>query len=902
MSFYKFLFTIVIVALLSTCAEKPTEVKSTGEVQGRVLDIKTGAGIENATVTIPTISDKLTDISGFYQFKDIEEGTYSLVAEKTGYVSEIKQIVIEVNETKEVNFQLMKDEPALSITPPQINFGTIETIQTVSITNTGTGSLTWSASENINWLSLSPTTGSITADDTIYSTISVIRAGLPQGNYEGVITFASNAGNDTLQVQMDVVPTLVVSESSLDFGTELTALTLTVTNLGGGDLEWAAASAANWLTISPTSGSTQTEDDVITLLVDRTGLDGGDYSTAVTFTSNGGNYTVSVTMRVPLPPELSVSPTSLNFGASTSTMNLNISNNGDGVLNWSVAADQGWITASPTSGETTTETGQVAIIVDRNGLEVGDYSGSITITTNGGNATIPITLNVVPGPTLSVTPSSLDFSASQSSMTFTITNVGTQTLEWNISDDQDWISVSPTSGSTTTEQDIVTVTVDRNGLAAGDYSGSVTVTSNGGDQVVAVSMEILPPILVVSSSFLDFGENETSLQLTIDNGGDDELSWQVSSDQSWLTTFPTTGTTTSETDEITVSVNRSLLEVGNYTANLFFTSNGGNVSVPVAMEVTPVGLILSENSLDFGEETTQLSFVISNSGNGELNWSLTAIDSWITANPTSGTITTNTENITVNVSRSGLSPNTYTGSISIDSNGGNQSVSVTMIVPEGPSPTISVNPSTLDFGSSETQLSFTISNVGEETLNWSISADQSWISLWPSSGSTSTEEDEISVTVDRTGLSYGAYSGELNITSDGGDETISVNMDVPFFEDFADLNDWSNDGWTVSNSNNCSDPPCALSYTGIEGYNYINPEMSINVNVTDGQILSFWAYVYSPSGVVELFFNNVLVWSKSGYGTETSSVGISGSGNLNIKFKGSGPEYSSVYIDNLSIE
>ncbi|MBT4935285.1 hypothetical protein HON15_00775, partial [Candidatus Woesearchaeota archaeon] len=431
MRFYKFLFTIVIVALLSTCAEKPTEVKSTGEVQGRVLDIKTGAGIENATVTIPTVSDKLTDISGFYQFKDIEEGTYSFVAEKTGYVSEIKQIVIEVNETKEVNFQLMKDEPVLSITPTQINFGNTDTEQPVSITNTGTGALTWTASENLNWLSLSPTSGLVNAEDTTSTTVSVTRAGLDQGSYEGEIAFLSNGGNDTLQVQMEVVPTLVVSESSLNFGTELTALTLTVTNPGGGNLEWTVTNTANWLTVSPNSGTTQTEDDVLNILVDRTGLDGGDYSSTITFTSNGGNYTVSVVMRVPLPPELLFSPSSLDFGASTSTMNLNIINNGDGLLTWNVAADQGWLSTSPTAGETTTETDQVSIMVDRNNLEVGDYSGNITITTNGGNATIPITLNVVPGPTLSVTSTALDFNASQNTLTFSITNVGTQTLEWN---------------------------------------------------------------------------------------------------------------------------------------------------------------------------------------------------------------------------------------------------------------------------------------------------------------------------------------------------------------------------------------------------------------------------------------------------------------------------------------
>ena len=702
MSFYKFLFTIAIVALLSTCAEKPTEVKSTGEVQGRVLDIKTGAGIENATVTIPTVSDKLTDISGFYQFKDIEEGTYSFVAEKTGYVSEIKQIVIEVNETKEVNFQLMKDEPVLSITPTQINFGNTDTEQPVSITNTGTGALTWTASENLNWLSLSPTSGLVNAEDTTSTTVSVTRAGLDQGSYEGEIAFLSNGGNDTLQVQMEVVPTLVVSESSLNFGTELTALTLTVTNPGGGNLEWTVTNTANWLTVSPNSGTTQTEDDVLNILVDRTGLDGGDYSSTITFTSNGGNYTVSVVMRVPLPPELLFSPSSLDFGASTSTMNLNIINNGDGLLTWNVAADQGWLSTSPTAGETTTETDQVSIMVDRNNLEVGDYSGNITITTNGGNATIPITLNVVPGPTLSVTSTALDFNASQNTLTFSITNVGTQTLEWNISDNQDWMSVSPTSGSTTAEQDIVTVTVDRSGLAAGDYSGSVTVTSNGGDQVVAVSMEILPPILVVSSSLLDFG-------------------------------------------------------------------------------------------------------------------------------------------------------------------------------------------------STETNQTFLITNIGAGTLNWSISVDQFWISLWPSSGSTSTEEDEISVTVDRSGLSYGSYSGNLNITSDGGDATVSVNMDVPFFEDFADLDDWTNDLWTLGSS--CPDSPCAMFYQYGDG----NPDiatMYTYVNVVDGQTLSFWV---NQGGLeIELYINNNLIWTKSS-GADPS-IDLNGSGNIQIKFVASGPEYYSAYIDNLIIE
>ena len=773
------MFTIVIVALLSTCAEKPTEVKSTGEVQGRVLDIKTGAGIENATVTIPTVSDKLTDISGFYQFKDIEEGTYSFVAEKTGYVSEIKQIVIEVNETKEVNFQLMKDEPVLSVAPTQINFGNTETEQPVSITNTGTGALTWTASENLNWLSLSPTSGSVNAEDTTSTTVSVTRAGLDKGSYEGEIAFVSNGGNDTVQVQMEVVPTLVVSESSLNFGTELTSLTLTVTNPSGGILEWAAAGNASWLTVSPNSGTTQTEDDVLTILVNRTGLDGGDYSSTVTITSNGGNYTVTVTMRVPLPPELSVSPASLNFGASTSTMNLNISNNGDGVLTWNVAADQGWLSTSPTSGETTTETDPTQVTVDRTGLSAGDYSGTVTVTSDGGNEAITVSMSVPAPPLLAVNPTSLDFGASETSLSVTITNGGDQTLEWSVSDNQDWMSVSPTSGSTTAEQDIVTVTVDRNGLAAGDYSGSVTVTSNGGDQVVAVSMAVAPE-LSVSANQLDFGLTNDQLSFNITNTGQGVLSWSISDDQAWISVSPTSGSTTTETDPTQVTVDRTGLSAGDYSGTVTVTSDGGNEAITVSMSVpAPPLLAVNPTSLDFGASETSLSVTITNGGDQTLEWSVSDNQDWMSVSPTSGSTTAEQDIVTVTVDRNGLAAGDYSGSVTVTSNGGDQVVTVSM---ETLPPVLEVSTTFLDFGEIETELPFIISNEGTAPLNWSISSNQSWIAVNSSSGTTNAgNPTDVSVTVDRSDSDAGSYSGLIYVQSNGGDVTINISMIVTEF-------------------------------------------------------------------------------------------------------------------------
>lgn len=121
-----------------------------------------------------------------------------------------------------------------------------------------------------------------------------------------------------------------------------------------------------------------------------------------------------------------------------------------------------------------------------------------------------ITITVLePEPQLSITPCSLDFGSKATSFTFNVTNTGEGTLEWVVTDDQDWITVSPTSGSTTSEADVITVTVDRIGLASGSYSGTVNITSNAGNQDISISMTVmeLPPVKGVCYGPFRDGQN-----------------------------------------------------------------------------------------------------------------------------------------------------------------------------------------------------------------------------------------------------------------------------------------------------------------------------------------------------------------------------------------------------------
>ena len=104
----------------------------------------------------------------------------------------------------------------------------------------------------------------------------------------------------------------------------------------------------------------------------------------------------------------------------------------------------------------------------------------------------PFTIGVATAPVLSVSPLTLDFGTETTQMTFQISNSGTGTLTWNAGENPDapWItSVSPASG---TGSATVTVDVDRSPLAGESGSGTISVTSNGGNQDVTVLIEKQP--------------------------------------------------------------------------------------------------------------------------------------------------------------------------------------------------------------------------------------------------------------------------------------------------------------------------------------------------------------------------------------------------------------------------
>ena len=285
-----------------------------------------------------------------------------------------------------------------------------------------------------------------------------------------------------------------------------------------------------------------------------------------------------------------------------------------------------------------------------------------------------------PEPLLSVTPTSLDFGETESHKTFTITNSGGETLTWSITDSQEWITVSPISGTTTTETEQITVTLNKSALTPGSYNGTITITSNGGDAILTVATAVLAPALSVTPTSLDFGETESQKTFSIANSGGMTLTWNLTDDQEWITVSPTSGTTSTETDQLTVTVNRGGLTPGPYNGTITITSNGGDATLTVATSVPAPALSVTPISLSFGETESQKTFAVSNSGGATLTWSITNDQEWITVSPTSGTTTSESDQITVNINRGGLTPGSYSGMITVTSNGGSAFITTSMTV------------------------------------------------------------------------------------------------------------------------------------------------------------------------------------------------------------------------------
>ncbi len=608
---------------------------------------------------------------------------------------------------------------------------------TVSNLKSTQATLSWSATTlGINGVTLTPSSGNLSPGQSMAVSIFVPNTVCP-ANVD--LTF-SGPGNAQDMLWSCATPQISASPSSLPTGCVSCVVTLSLAQGTQGDANWSASSPyLAGVTFFPSQGVLLAGQPLQVMVT----LPASACPPSAAFAFQGPANTASITWTC-IPPKLTVGPTSLDFGTlqagKTAAHTVRIGNSGGRPLNWN--ADTGgtsWLTLS-NMGSTLAPGGSTTLNVTVNSanLAPGGYSATVNITSDGGKTSLVIIMTVASPPAaLKVKPTNLSFNTVQgttapSTQAFTVSNTGGQPLNWTAqTDGSSWLSID-NSGSTVAPGSAVTVHVKVNptGLAAGSYSATVHVSSNGGNAQIGVSLTVAasPPVLTVNPGSLNFNNispgNTSTQTLKVSDSGGQPLTWTAQTDgSSWLSIDNTGSTINGGTSaSIHVTVNTTSLAAGqSYSATITVNSNGGgptqiSLQLTVAAPPPPKLCNLSPGQLNFGSvasgASSTLTLTFSNCGGQPLMWTASGGDpacpqGWLCLdnNPSSsGNLNPGQRasiQVTVNTAATLPAPGgpgPYSATIMFstnEANGGNESVgvSVTVLPPVGSS----TSPSSLNF-------------------------------------------------------------------------------------------------------------------------------------------------------------------------------------------------------------
>ena len=461
---------------------------------------------------------------------------------------------------------------------------------------------------------------------------------------------ANGASNSPLTIPVSLTvtaaPNLTLTPNSLNFAYQVGGATPAGQSVAvassGAALSYAVTSSATWLSATPASGSTPGS---LSVSVNPSGLAAGTYNGTISVAATGaGNSprTVAVALTVtaapPPSPNLSTTPSSLNFAfqigsANPAAQNVSVSSSGP-ALNYNVSTSTAWLSATPASGTTP---GSLSVSMNPSGLAAGTYNGTVSVSaTSAGNSpqrvSVTLTVTVAPPatPNLVITPGLLSFSSTSGAsappaQNLSVTSSGAALTYTVATSGGSWLSATPATDTTGSN---VSVTVNPAGMVSGTYRGTVTIAATGAGntpQTVLVTMVIgaagVGSLQVTpgSLSFRPYGEESSgqSKRLVVSSSGAPLSFTAAAFGGSWLSVSPSGGTTPAS---VTVSVYPEGLARGTYTGQIKLSASGvGSLSIPVTLSVSA-----EEDDNEGGERTRIIAQLYTydplNSGAVSANW------------------------------------------------------------------------------------------------------------------------------------------------------------------------------------------------------------------------------------------------------------------------------------------
>ncbi|NLE62199.1 MAG: BACON domain-containing protein, partial [Planctomycetes bacterium] len=340
---------------------------------------------------------------------------------------------------------------------------------------------------------------------------------------------------------------------------------------------------------------------------------------------------------------------------------------------------------------------------------------------------------------------------------FVVQNTGSGTLEYTISDDAAWLSCSPASGTSTGEEDTVTVTYAATNLLPGTYQATISVSDSeaiNSPQTVSVTLTVIGSTGCTPLNLLNPGFESGS------------ANWSGYCDDSstiWGPGGAHTGT------------HWGSVQQGGAQAPRFAWQ-----TVATGSDLVTLTGVMADGSHQAHDHVVQLidgdengtvmdEFRRTNAPGQSHGWTSIGI---LYGMPTSGYVTVKYGWIN-NTSMWSDGTATHVDSLVLKTCVGGEMSEITL------NPT-SLSPET-DVGFSPAADTFTVTNTGDGTLSYTISDNVNWLSCSPASGTSTGESDTITVTYSTASLAAGSYNATITVSdpnASNNPQTISVSLTV----------------------------------------------------------------------------------------------------------------------------
>jgi hypothetical protein len=377
--------------------------------------------------------------------------------------------------------------------------------------------------------------------------------------------------------------------------------------------------------------------------------------------------------------------------------------------------------------------------------------GAVRVTSPVGNYQIGVAVEVV-RPLLAVSETGLDFgtlepeqvSSAQGSLV--VSNRGSEPLEFSFEPQVTWLAAWPAEGRLVPGASTV-ITLTLSGEATEtpgvhEAAPAAVIRSEGGIVGIAARYRLVKPVLEVEPASLDFGvmpeQGVSERHLVLSNTGTGDLPWSAATDAPWIELSPSSGICPEGgTIAVTARAYGLALPAGTREARATVTFTGPHNSRTVAMAVALSQPIMAvepavelPDSVDF--QPVEGRLIIFNRGVGELHATVQANLPWVSLprpeviipSGRSGAVLLRAEP----PSDMGPGDVALPGALAVTSNGGDAEVELRLRVVARPQIELTPDRLVLKPGTEGTII---VRNVGLATVNGTVSASATWLSVGP---------------------------------------------------------------------------------------------------------------------------------------------------------------------------